>query len=548
MQTSLITQSTWYLVAKDPEQGVPTRIAITSPFRVGRREGFDLCLNCRNISGLHAEFIEENGQLLIEDLNSTNGTFINDERIRTRTVLKNGDVLQFGMIYFSVVCAGESEQTPPGLLHNATIAMPETTGEKFQRLLKNGVVPHFQPVFDISGTAQQNIGYEVLGRSRLFGLKTPDQMFATATDLELESELSRVLRLRGIEAAETALPADQLLFVNTHPAELVCSEIVDSLSEIRKNFPSRPIMLELPERVLYTPEKYEELCTALKDMQVQLVIHDFGAGQIRLAELSKLNPDVVKFDCALTQGLENADKRRQQLVSAMVKMVVELGITPMAEYVETEEEHEILKELGFELAQGFYYGHPSAIDSSDNQPAESSQTPRANSEPDPIPSVNRTPQRPIEALKAIEEEAATSNIEINIERRQSHSQSVISDNYQSEKVSEAVLPESKPAAININGTQWLSEQSDDQFTIQVMFSSNKGEAEEFIRKSDIDGDYAIYCKLGSMREWYVVVFGIFDSREQAKTVSSNFENTGFSTWVRSLISVKGEALNLETEG
>jgi EAL domain-containing protein (putative c-di-GMP-specific phosphodiesterase class I) len=49
-------------------------------------------------------------------------------------------------------------------------------------------------------------------------------------------------------------------------------------------------------------------------------------------------------------------------------MVIELGISPLAEGVETAEDHETLKQMGFELGQGFFYGRPAAIQNYIGQP------------------------------------------------------------------------------------------------------------------------------------------------------------------------------------
>ncbi len=549
MQTFLITQSTWYLIAKEPEAGIPPRIAITPPFRVGRREGFDLCLNCRNVSGLHAEFIEENGQLWVDDLNSTNGTFVNENRIRTKTFLQDGDTVQFGQSLFSVVSVGANDSTVTNMFNNGEPAeIPESTEDRFQRLLENGVVPFFQPIYNIAGDSKQRIGFEVLGRSRLFGLKTPDQMFSAATDLEMESELSRVLRLRGIEAAESELPSDMMLFVNTHPAEMEGNEIYESLKEIRNKFPSRPIMVELPEQILYSPESYSEVCRGVKDLDVQLVLHDFGAGQIRLAELSELGPDVVKFDCALIHGIDMAGEKRQQLVSAMVKMVTELGIAPMAEYVETEGEHETLKQLGFQMVQGFHYGHPAAIESLESE--------KPDARIDPIHSVNRAAEmRPLEQLKSIAEaaelvEAETTEADVidfsldDFESLESKDAECLKKAISGFFGTTETEDSKKQLAHEINDAQWLLEQDDDCFTVQLMFSSSIEEAEKFVSERDQPGEYAIYRKIGSNREWSVVVCGIHDDREQAKTATAVFEGTGHSSWVRSLESVKNEIRSL----
>ena len=525
MQALSTTEATWYFVSKEPEAGIPPRITITSPFRVGRREGFDLCLDCRNVSGLHAELTVESGQLWIDDLNSTNGTFVNNARIRQRSSLKDGDTVQFGQSVFTVVChsGGRDAVESVDPVAAAAAPAPESTEERFERLLKNGVTPFFQPIYNIAGESRERIGYEVLGRSRLFGLRTPDEMFAIATDLDKESELSRTLRTRGIEAA-ASFQSDMMLFVNTHPSEMEYEEIQDSLKEMRSKFAKRPIMLELPEKVLYTPEHYAELIKVVKDLGVQLVLHDFGAGQIRLAELAEFAPDVVKFDCALLQGIDKADQKRRRLVAAMVKMVTELGITPMAEYVETEAEHKALKELGFELAQGFYYGHPAQIETLIDGLDSAETVAKANKAPS---------ERPVEKLKELEEE-------VNSDLVSEEGPTVITS-----VKSLGATGETKPT---YKDAQWIMDRDDTEFTIQLMFSANQQEAEKFVANRTQPGDYVIYRKWSSNHEWYVVVFGIFDVRLEAQSAIEQFSGTGHSSWVRQLDAVKEEIRSAEKVG
>ena len=78
-------------------------------------------------------------------------------------------------------------------------------------------MPHFQPIVDMRDG--RVFGYEVLGRSRLFGLKDPGSMFAAAKVLNMEGELSRILREEGIRHGQV-LADEHILFVNTHPAEM----------------------------------------------------------------------------------------------------------------------------------------------------------------------------------------------------------------------------------------------------------------------------------------------------------------------------------------
>ena len=490
------SSSSWFFVSQDSGLGIPSPVAIKAPFRIGRREGFDLCLNCRNVSGLHAELLEENGNLFINDLGSTNGTFVNEERIRVRTSLAEGDHVQIGKAKFLVACSrGGSLNQQTCIFDSRSESLSETTEDRFERLLVDGAVPFFQPIQMIDGLTNEVVGYEVLGRSRLFGLNTPDQMFAVATDLEKETELSRSLRLRGIEAAQASLPQDIKLFVNTHPAELDCEEIQQSFEVIRATFPEREIMLELPELVLSTPKEYRDLFESMRELDVKIAIFDFGAGQIHLAELNQAKPEVVKFDCALTHGIDEADEDRKRLVSAMVKMVTELGILPMAEYVETAAEHEALKEMGFQLAQGFYYGHPTSIE----EHRETVEQRR------PSRSVNA---RPLDLLNEVEADEEIETDEPNVHEE--------------------------------GDAEYLLNLDPNCFTLQLMFSVSKDEAEAFINAQLTPGDYRVYRKFSSNRDWYVVVFSIYEDRDSAEDEVALFENSGSSCWVRKMSDVHTE--------
>ena len=230
-----------------------------------------------------------------------------------------------------------------------------------------------------------------------------------------------------------------------------------------------------------------------------------------------MDPAVIKFDCALIQGIDRANERRQRLVAAMVKMVRELGITPMAEYVETEAEHETLKQIGFELSQGFYYGHPSSIENIVDE---------VNVEEIDSDSLIQASLRPIDIAKSFAAPATEeSNLEVSASEEDAPEEAVEDELWRQENVKDA---------------DWLLEQDDEQLTLQLMFAATEQEAHEFVGDREESGDYAIYRKWSSNREWYVVVFGIFTERDDATAEAANFEDTGHSSWVRRLTAVKEE--------
>lgn len=98
----------------------------------------------------------------------------------------------------------------------------------------------------------------------------------------------------------------------------------------------------------------------LRTLDMQLSYDDFGAGQGRLLELAEVPPDVLKFDMQLIRNIDAASSSRQELLASLVKIAHDLGTKTLAEGVETEAEHAVCLQMGFQLGQGFLYGRPSA--------------------------------------------------------------------------------------------------------------------------------------------------------------------------------------------
>ncbi len=351
---------TMWLLSGQVDEGEPVKeIPISSlPFRVGRRSNASLRLPSPTVSNLHAEIIERNGQLMLHDLGSTNGTFLNGQRIPVEAYLHEGDLVQFANVVFRLKrqdAAGPSD-TLQGENCDRAMALIQ-----FDRLMtERAVVPFFQPI--LRSDNKRIIGYEVLGRSHLFGLKTPNVMFQAASQLNLESELSRLCRWVGVEIGTRFSPGEPL-FVNTHPSEMADMDVLLlSLQELRDAFPECPVTLEIHEASVTSPSAMRELRAALDDLGYHVAYDDFGAGQARLIELIEVPPDILKFDLALTKEIDTAPLQRQQMLATLVRMVHDLGVVSLAEGMETEGEAKTCIELGFELNQGFYYGMPAPIE------------------------------------------------------------------------------------------------------------------------------------------------------------------------------------------
>lgn len=362
-------QASWRLIGQLGDDESTRQIIVSdSPFTVGRRPDQSLTIPSPTISGQHAELLLCDGDLVVRDNGSTNGTFVNGVRISEECRLNNGDLVQFAHVVLRV---GQQRVAS----HSATVHNDSADRAlaliQFDKLMsERAVVPHFQPIVTMD---RKTIGYEVLARSRLYGLSDPKTMFMAAAVLDLEAELSRVFRVEGIKAGRP-LPGHQLLFVNTHPAEIEELDALEfSLRELRELAPTRPLVLEIHEGTVTRSQDMRELRATLRDLNMGLAYDDFGAGQARLVELVDVPPDYLKFDINLIRGIGTATPERQRMLESFVRITQDLGIVALAEGVEEEADHEVCRQMGFACAQGYLYGRPAALrklSPSDSAPSE----------------------------------------------------------------------------------------------------------------------------------------------------------------------------------
>ena len=149
------------------------------------------------------------------------------------------------------------------------------------------------------------------------------------------------------------------LYTNVHPVELEDDDIIEDLSWFRQRYPELPLTVEVHESTVTDARQMRRLRARLKELDVALAYDDFGAGQARLLELADCPPDCLKFDMSLIQNLDKAPKSRQRIVETMVRLANEAGAACLAEGVETAEELELCKAMGFEFAQGYFIARPS---------------------------------------------------------------------------------------------------------------------------------------------------------------------------------------------
>ncbi len=368
----------WYLEGHLPDGKSVYRVLLNRfPALVGRQADLAVTLQSNNVSRQHAEFVQQNGQLLLRDLGSTNGTFVNHAQISTRRTLRPGDVLRFADVEFRLLQGAEAgqAQTPPEATRTSFFAPDENLDQmpigarQFEQLLQHRLIkPLFQPIVSVSD--ERITGLELLGRGSHPELsELPEPLFVLAEGLGRSVELSELIREVGVSAWANSRFSDIPLFVNTHPRELnECPRLIRALQALRDRHRDVPLVLEIHEQAVTDQETLDTLNSALQRMDIGLAYDDFGAGQARLLELLNVPPYAVKFDIALIRDLDKLPRQRQEMIGLLVTLVKKGQTRALAEGVSHPGELAVCQQLDFDLIQGFACGKPVSLEQLENSP------------------------------------------------------------------------------------------------------------------------------------------------------------------------------------
>ena len=154
--------------------------------------------------------------------------------------------------------------------------------------------------------------------------------------------------------------------VNLSGHQLRRAGVIDTLRRIVKNTGVDPtrIIIEITESVLIDDSDFiADRIRAIRKLGLKLAIDDFGTGYSSLSYLQRYDFDILKIDRSFIEkiGTKGAKKRRE-VVRSIVSLAQGLDATAVAEGVEDLPEHNSLRDIGCQLAQGYFYHRPLEAD------------------------------------------------------------------------------------------------------------------------------------------------------------------------------------------
>lgn len=237
---------------------------------------------------------------------------------------------------------------------------------EFKAALQNKELSlHYQPIIDLK--TGYPTGFEALMRWNHpeRGFISPAVFIPIAEQSGLIVDASRwALRescraLRRIES-RTGFDSDLFMSVNFSSTDFASDDFVNTIYNIisENDVEPRQVHLEITERLLMgQPENAKDTLTMCRKAGMSIAIDDFGTGYSSLSYLHYFPIDTLKIDRSFVNDMHK-DEASMELVKSIIALGKNMKMKIIAEGVEQKEEADKLRELGCEMAQGYYFAKP----------------------------------------------------------------------------------------------------------------------------------------------------------------------------------------------
>lgn len=220
----------------------------------------------------------------------------------------------------------------------------------------------YQPKIDLASGELAGVEALLRWRSAELGMVPPDQFIPLAEDSGMINQIGRHVLQQAVAQARCWEREGQPLqvAVNLSARQFQHGDVVELIGEAlaQQQLDPRWLSVELTESsFLNNVEQTGDILRQLHQRGIGIAIDDFGTGYSSLSYIRTMSLDQLKIDRSFICNITEAERDRQ-LVSAMIAMSQALGLSVVAEGVETRDQLELLATLGCDQVQGYLICRP----------------------------------------------------------------------------------------------------------------------------------------------------------------------------------------------
>ncbi len=344
----------------------PTKMELRElPIVIGRDDSADFTVDSNRVSREHAMLDRQGDAYVLRDLESTNGTHVNGQRI-TETILSAGDVIVIAD--FELTFHSGSSDKPVSVTQVMTqpVSGSSTDGNDLiiqvrrlhEALTHRSINACFQPIMELGDRSV--FGYEVTRRlDDLPGQDRKAESVVEGMECRLTDRINQQHRLFAVEQAKE-FPEALHLFLGLQVSELSAAFLPESLDRLVDIVHKHRLVAEIPESAVCDIPYFRQFIQTLRDRDIRIAYTDFRGALAQISSWRDVVPDFVKLSPSLVRGVSRASGG-SQTVRAVIQAIRELGSTGIATGLDNCADVQCLTELDCQFGQGDFLGAPEPI-------------------------------------------------------------------------------------------------------------------------------------------------------------------------------------------
>ncbi len=332
------------------------------PFTIGRDPTADLAVESNRVSRKHAAIVPTDHGYMIQDLDSTNGTYVNGTKMAEGT-LNDGDVLVLAdveLTFFTGQVDGRITATqvmtqPVSGRQSDAVDLVFQVRRLHETLTHRSITSRFQPIVDMD--TRDVFGYQAVRELEDTPIRNRQAgAIVEGTECRLTERINQQHRLVAAEMAKRL--DDTHLFFSLQVSEVSADFLPEALSRLAEIIEHRHKMVaEIPETAVCDIPYFRQFVEQLRERSIDVAYGGFCGGPVQLAAWSNVAPDYLKLAPPLVKGISRASGGWRK-IQTLIKATHELGCAVIADGIEDDADAQCLAELGCQYWQGDHFGGP----------------------------------------------------------------------------------------------------------------------------------------------------------------------------------------------